>query len=124
MFEYLSGQLLRHSLALLLVFSLFLLLLNSFQAQVALITTNMTSGTVSSLVLLFLSCTQVFAQTGQTQQVSYNQVLNLNGDVSKPIPANTVSDTRLMNSDETQLVPIPRPFEGRDVLAETAADNR
>ncbi|KAH6872993.1 hypothetical protein BKA58DRAFT_158099 [Alternaria rosae] len=41
----------------------------------------MTSGTVSSIVLLFLSCTQVFAQTGQTQQVSYNQVLNLNGDM-------------------------------------------
>ncbi|KAG9192437.1 hypothetical protein G6011_11171 [Alternaria panax] len=41
----------------------------------------MTSGTVSSLVLLLLSCTQVFAQNANTQQVTFNQVLNVNGDM-------------------------------------------
>ncbi|XP_014561802.1 hypothetical protein COCVIDRAFT_86070 [Bipolaris victoriae FI3] len=38
----------------------------------------MTSGTVTSLFLVFLSCTQVFAQS---QSVQYNQVLNVNGDM-------------------------------------------
>jgi hypothetical protein len=38
----------------------------------------MTSGTVSSFFLLALSCTSVFAQ----QQAQFNQVLNINGDVS------------------------------------------
>jgi hypothetical protein len=39
---------------------------------------KMTSGTVSSLFLLALSCTTAFAQ----QQAQFNQVLNVNGDVS------------------------------------------
>ncbi|KAJ6211510.1 hypothetical protein PSV09DRAFT_1123626 [Bipolaris maydis] len=38
----------------------------------------MTSGTVTSLFLAFLSCTQVLAQS---QSVQYNQVLNVNGDM-------------------------------------------
>lgn len=41
-------------------------------------TIKMTSGTVS-LFVLFLSCSSVFAET---QQVQFNQVLNVNGDVS------------------------------------------
>jgi hypothetical protein len=73
--------LLRRSLALPLVIALFFSLLNNSQAQVAFLIINMTSGTVSSLFVLFLSCTRVFAQTAQTQQVSYNQVLNVNGDM-------------------------------------------
>lgn len=39
----------------------------------------MMSGTVYSLLLLFLSYTPALAQT---QQVQFNQVLNVNGDVS------------------------------------------
>ncbi|RMZ70532.1 paired amphipathic helix sin3a [Pyrenophora seminiperda CCB06] len=42
----------------------------------------MTSGTVSSLFVLFLSCTNVLAQTVNTQSVQYNQVLNVNGDMA------------------------------------------
>ncbi|USP73402.1 hypothetical protein yc1106_00676 [Curvularia clavata] len=38
----------------------------------------MTSGTVSSLLFVFLSCTQVLAQS---QNVQFNQVLNVNGDM-------------------------------------------
>ncbi|KAH7401453.1 hypothetical protein BKA66DRAFT_405557 [Pyrenochaeta sp. MPI-SDFR-AT-0127] len=38
----------------------------------------MTSGTVSSLLVLFLSCTSVLAET---QQAQFNQVLNVNGDM-------------------------------------------
>lgn len=49
------------------------------KAPVAFIIFKMTSSTVSSLLLVFLSCTQVFAQS---QNVQYNQVLNVNGDVS------------------------------------------
>ncbi|KAF7575329.1 hypothetical protein Ptr902_05688 [Pyrenophora tritici-repentis] len=41
----------------------------------------MTSGTVSSLFVLFLSCTSVLGQTVNTQSVQYNQVLNVNGDM-------------------------------------------
>ncbi|RAR09564.1 hypothetical protein DDE82_001681 [Stemphylium lycopersici] len=41
----------------------------------------MTSGTVSSLFLIFLSCAQVLAQTANTQNVQFNQVLNVNGDM-------------------------------------------
>lgn len=72
----------------------------------AFIITNMTSGTVSSLVLLLLSCTQVLAQNANTQQVSFNQVLNVNGDVSKLSPADPLIDFELTNVDETQLFPI------------------
>ncbi|KAF2851160.1 hypothetical protein T440DRAFT_517631 [Plenodomus tracheiphilus IPT5] len=39
----------------------------------------MTSGTVSTLLLVFLSCLSVFAQT---QQAQFNQVLNINGDMA------------------------------------------
>lgn len=70
-----------HSFALLLVISL--LYTNNFQGPGGLfITFTMTSGTVSSLLVLFLSCTSVLAQTANTQSVQYNQVLNVNGDVS------------------------------------------
>ncbi|CAE7176558.1 hypothetical protein P3342_008200 [Pyrenophora teres f. teres] len=41
----------------------------------------MTSGTVSSLFVLFLGCTSVLGQTVNTQSVQYNQVLNVNGDM-------------------------------------------
>jgi hypothetical protein len=73
---------------------------------VAFIITNMTSGTVSSLVLLLLSCTQVLAQNANTQQVSFNQVLNVNGDVSKLSPADPLIDFKLTNVDATQLFSI------------------
>lgn len=72
----------------------------------AFIITNMTSGTVSSLVLLLLSCTQVLAQNANTQQVSFNQVLNVNGDVSKLSPTDPLIDFKLTNVDATQLIPI------------------
>ena len=72
----------------------------------AFIITNMTSGTVSSLVLLLLSCTQVLAQNANTQQVSFNQVLNVNGDVSKLSQADPLIDFELTNVDATQLFPI------------------
>jgi hypothetical protein len=42
----------------------------------------MSSGTISSLFVLLLSCSPVYAQTANTQQVQFNQVLNVNGDVS------------------------------------------
>ncbi|KAL5121157.1 hypothetical protein ACEQ8H_001009 [Pleosporales sp. CAS-2024a] len=43
----------------------------------------MTSGTtLSSLFLLFLSCTPALTQSVATQQVSFNQVLNVNGDMT------------------------------------------
>jgi len=42
----------------------------------------MASGTISLLALLFLSCTPALAQSQDTQQVQFNQVLNVNGDVS------------------------------------------
>ncbi|KAH8643653.1 hypothetical protein IG631_01116 [Alternaria alternata] len=82
--------------------------LSAAASLVAFIITNMTSGTVSSLVLLILSCTQVLAQNANTQQVSFNQVLNVNGDVetfsqkqqqiivnqqTPAIPANQVTGT-------------------------------
>jgi hypothetical protein len=73
---------------------------------VAFIITNMTSGTVSSLVLLLLSCTQVLAQNANTQQVSFNQVLNVNGDVSKLSPTDPLIEFKLTNVDATQLFPI------------------
>jgi len=88
------------------------------------ISANMTSGTVSSLVLLLLSCTQVFAQNANTQQVSFNQVLNVNGDVSKLKSADSFLNTTLTDVDATQLFPISRPFKSRDVLPETTANNR
>jgi hypothetical protein len=66
----------------------------------------MTSGTVSSLVLLLLSCTQVLAQNANTQQVSFNQVLNVNGDVSKLSPTDPLIDFKLTNVDATQLFSI------------------
>jgi hypothetical protein len=73
---------------------------------VAFVIANMTSGTVSSLVLLLLSCTQVLAQNANTQQVSFNQVLNVNGDVSKLSPTDPLIDFKLTNVDATQLIPI------------------
>jgi hypothetical protein len=42
----------------------------------------MTSGTMSSFVLFLVSCTSVMVQSQATQQVQFNQVLNVNGDVS------------------------------------------
>lgn len=72
----------------------------------AFVIANMTSGTVSSLVLLLLSCTQVLAQNANTQQVSFNQVLNVNGDVSKLSPTDPLIDFKLTNVDATQLIPI------------------
>ncbi|KAH5279897.1 hypothetical protein HBI70_080940 [Parastagonospora nodorum] len=41
----------------------------------------MASSTLSSLFLILLSCTPAFGQSTDTQQVQYNQVLNLNGDM-------------------------------------------
>lgn len=72
----------------------------------AFVIANMTSGTVSSLVLLLLSCTQVLAQNANTQQVSFNQVLNVNGDVSKLSPTDPLIEFKLTNVDATQLFPI------------------
>ena len=83
---------------------------------------KMTSGTVSSLFLIFLSCTQVFAQTANTQNVQFNQVLNVNGDVSIPL-SYLRSDLNLTRADATQLVPIPRSIKGRNLLSEAATDN-
>ncbi|KAF2031856.1 hypothetical protein EK21DRAFT_62183 [Setomelanomma holmii] len=42
----------------------------------------MTSGTLSSLFVLFLSCSMVLGQSANTQQVQFNQVLNINGDMN------------------------------------------
>lgn len=77
----------------------------------------MTSGTVSSFVLLLLS-SAAFAQ----QQVQFNQVLNVNGDVSKPNP--TPSKHKLMMADGAELLCVPRPLQGRDLLSEAATNNR
>lgn len=62
----------------------------------------MTSGTVSSIFLFLLSVVPVLAQ----QQVQYNQVLNVNGDVSLlHLPSNRVVLITLV--DGPQLVCVP-----------------
>lgn len=47
---------------------------------------KMTSGTLSSLFVLLLSCTPTYGQSQDTQAVQFNQVLNVNGDVSCQVP--------------------------------------
>ncbi|KAH7085623.1 hypothetical protein BKA63DRAFT_21666 [Paraphoma chrysanthemicola] len=42
----------------------------------------MTSGTLSSLFVLLISCSPVLGQSADTQQVQFNQVLNVNGDMA------------------------------------------
>lgn len=79
----------------------------------------MTSGTVSSLFVLLLSCSPALAQ----QQAQFNQVLNINGDVSDSVLLSSTQVTVLTTSDDPQLLPIPGWIQGGDVLSEATTIN-
>ena len=83
----------------------------------------MTSGTVSSLFFLLLSCSRALAQ----QQAQFNQVLNIDADVSTSLSLSLSCLNRarvLMSLDATELLPIPGWIESGNVFAEAATVNR